>query len=222
MSRRLRRGLRGVLITVMAGLVLVLLTGCGAPDDEVKRPTRTTTLAPELPPNLPTLPTGHGDVAPGDPVRAHGTTLVVKGHPVRLAPLRADAVAVVPGGVYFLNGTELWFTDLDQASATGYDDVTGLKASADGRWVGFIDRGHGPLDDHGTRLALVLAYDARTGKVQKATYDGMGDPATDDLAARYAKSPPAVVGFDGEVMLVRGVDGLERVPLTGDGSTRSS
>jgi len=204
---------------VLAGVLLavtgLLLSACGTPDDETSRPTRTTTAAPELPADLPTLPVGDGKVAPGDPVHPQGTNLVVKGRKIRLAPLRADKVAVVRGGVFFLNDGELWFTDLDQARSTGFDDVTGLVASEDGSRIGFVDLGHGPMDDHGTRLALAVAYDARTGKVLRATYDGMGDPATDDLAARYAKSPPAVLGFDDTAMIVRGVDGVRRIPLDG-------
>jgi hypothetical protein len=45
----------------------------------------------------------------------------------------------------------------------------------------------------------------------------MGDVRTDDLAARYAKTEPAITGFDGEDLLVHGVTGDYRVPL--DGST---
>ncbi len=204
---------RALLVVLLVGLGLV--GGCGTPDDETTRPTRTATVAPQLPENLPQLPVGTGDVAPGDAVHARGPLLMVNGRRIRLAPLRADTVAVVKGGVFFLNDDELWFTDLDQARPTGFDQVSSLVASEDGRWVAFVDRGHGPKDDHGTPLALVLAYDAQTGKVQRATYEGMGDPATDDLAARYAKSAPAVLGFDGKTMIVRGVDGVHRIPLEG-------
>lgn len=211
---------RIVLILGLALLVAVA-AGCGAPDDELTRPTRTTTAAPELPSDLPALPVGQGKVAPGDDVRATGGNLIVNGQQVRLAPLRADTVAVVPGGVYFLNGTELWFTDLSSARATGFGDVSSLVASEDGNWLGFIDRAHGPVDDHGTRLAIAIAYDARTGKVQRASYAGMGDPATDDLAARYAATPPTVLGFSEDEMTVRGVDGIERIDLTAEAARPS-
>lgn len=203
-------------------LAALLVAGCGAPDDELTRPTRTTTAAPELPANLPVLPVGDGPVARGDSAQTGAGNLEVNGRTIRLAPLRADAIAVVDGGVYFLNGSELWFTDLTTARPTGFEEVSSLVASEDGRWLGFVDRGHGPMDDYGTRLAIAVAYDAHTGEVQRATYQGMGDPGTDDLGARYAESAPAVLGFSDGEMVVRGVDGVQRIDLQDEETARPS
>jgi hypothetical protein len=123
--------------------LLVFLGACGAPDDESARPVVTTTLPPEQPRHLADLPVGSGDVRPGDRVQVSGNVLEVNRHVVRLAPLRVADVAVVPGGVFFRNGTELWFTDLGRAQATGYTDVRSLVASPDGRRLAFLDLQHG-------------------------------------------------------------------------------
>ena len=148
-----------------------------------------------------------------------GDVLIVDGRRTHLAPLRADEVAVVAGGVFFRNGGELWFTDLDRAQPTGYDEVRSLVVSPDGRRVAFVDLQHGPKDRHGTPLAIAIAYDATTGRPLAASYAGMGDVRTDDLSALYAERPPAITGFSGEDLLVRGATGDERVPLDGKAPT---
>lgn len=201
---------------------LVLLAGCGSPDDETVRPVPTRTLPPEPPRHLVDLPVGTGDVRPGDRVRAEGGVLQVNGRAVHLAPLHLDELAVVPGGVFFRNATELWFTDLGRAQATGYADVRSLVASPDGRRVAFLDLQHGPKDRHGTPLAIAIAYDTTTGRPLVASYAGMGDVRTDDLADRYAASPPSITGFQGDALLVHGVSGDYRVPLDGSAPTRAA
>jgi hypothetical protein len=200
---------------------LLLLGGCGSPDDETARPVATTTLPPEEPRHLVDLPVGTADVHPGDRVRAEGSVLRVNGRAVRLAPLHLDELAVVDGGVFFRNATELWFTDLGRAQATGYADVRSLVASPDGRRVAFVDLQHGPKDRHGTPLAIAIAYDATTGKPLVASYAGMGDVRTDDLGALYQGVEPAVSGFDGDDLLVHGATGDYRVPLHGGAPTRT-
>ena len=193
---------------------LLALAGCGAPDDETTpRPVATTTLPPEVPRHLVDVPVGTGDVGPGHRVRAHDGVLRVDGRRVYLSPLRAEEFAVVEGGVFFRNGGELWFTDLERAQPTGYDDVRSLVASPDGRRLAFVDLQHGPKDRKGTRLAMAVAYDATTGKALAASYAGMGDVFTDDLGALYASRPPAVSGFSGDDLLVHGPGGDVRVPL---------
>lgn len=201
---------------VLAVAVAVTLAGCGAPDDETVRPSVTTTLPPETPTNLADLPVGSGDVGPDDRVRAHGSDLRVDGHVVHLAPLRVDEIAVVEGGVFFRNGTELWFTDLGRARATGYMDVQSLVASPDGRRLAFLDLEHGPKDEHGTPLAISIAYDATTGRPLVASYAGMGEVLNDDLASLYRTGEPRIIGFDGDDLLVHGATGGDyRIPLGG-------
>ena len=209
---------RRVLALVLGGVLA--LSGCGSPDDEtVPRPVATTTLPPQVPEQLVDLPVGAGDVDPGHRVHLEDGALLVDGRRLQLAPLRADEIAVVPGGVFFRNGGELWFTDLHRAQPTGYDDVRSLVASPDGRRVAFVDLQHGPTDRHGTPLAIAIAYDASTGRPLAASYAGMGDVRTDDLAALYADRPPAITGFSGDDLLVRGATGDERVPLDGKSPT---
>jgi hypothetical protein len=203
---------------VAGGVLLLLLTAsaCGAPDDETVRPTASVTVLPESPDDLPDLPVGTGAVGPGDRVRAHGSELVVDGRAVDLAPMRIDEFAVVQGGVFFRNGTELWFTDLDRARATGYGDVQSLVASPDGRRFAFVDLQHGPHDDHGTPLAMSVAYDATTGKPLVASYAGMGDVATDDLTDLYEDAEPGIIRVDDDALLVHGASGGDyRIPLDG-------
>ena len=201
-------------------LAVVLLAadaaGCGAPDDETARPRPSASATPQQLDQLADLPVGTGDVGPGDRVRARGSGLVVDGRAIDLAPMRVDELAVVAGGVFFRNGTELWFTDLDRARATGYVDVQSLVASPDGRRVAFLDFDHGPPDAYGTPLAMSVAYDATTGKPLAASYAGMGDIAEDDLTDLYEDAEPRIIGFDGDALLVHGASGGDyRIPLDG-------
>lgn len=200
---------------------LLALASCGAPDDEAVPPAVTTTLPPEVPSDLPDLPVGDGDVGPGDRVRGQGGTLRVDGRRVDLAPLRVDELAVVAGGVFFRNGAELWFTDLSRASPTPFTDIRSLAGSEDGRFVAFLDREHGPEDESGTPLAISIAYDAVTGEPLVASYAGMGDITTDDLADLYEEAEPRIRGFDGDVLLVAGATGAYRIPLDGSPPVRA-
>jgi hypothetical protein len=211
-------GLVGRMVGALAvALVVVLVAvGCGGPDDETATPTTSVSAAPASVDDLPEVPVGTAEVGPGHEVRLRGSRLVVDGAAVDLAPMRVDELAVVVGGVYFRNGSELWFTDLQRARATGYDDVTSLIASSDGRRFAFVDLEHGPPDDHGTPLATSVAYDATTGKALVASYAGMGDIASDDLADLYHDREPRLLGFEDDTLLVRGASGGDfRVPLDG-------
>lgn len=201
----------------MALVVLALaVCGCGNSDDELTLPVVTTTLPPESPTDLVDLPVGFGDVGPGDRVRARGSVLRVDGRAIDLAPVRVDEVAVVEGGVFFGNGPELWFTDLDRARATGYTDVRSVVASKDGRRLAFLDFEHGPRDEFGTPLAIVIAYDATTGKPLVASYAGMGDPLEDDLADLYEDGQPEVLRVEDDAVLVHGATGGDyRIPFDG-------
>jgi hypothetical protein len=192
----------------------VLLAGCGAPDDETAPPVVTTTMPPELPTDLPQLPVGTGDIGPGDRVQVRGSVLDVDGRSVDLAPLRIGDHVVVKGGVYFLNGTELWFTDLGRARGTGFEDVRSLVASPNGTRLAIHDLQHGPKDKDGTPLAISIAYDATTGTSLVASYDGMGDVTTDDLSQLYHQDEPRIIGFEGHDLVVHGATGEDlRIPL---------
>jgi hypothetical protein len=199
-----------------AGLVVVALalTGCGATDDETVRP-RASVTAPALD-SLPELPVGTAAVGPENRVRARGSSVVVDGRAIDLAPMRVDEVVAVLGGVFFRNGTELWFTDLDRARGTGYSDVQSLAASSDGRRLAFLDFAHGPVDQYGTPLAMSVVYDATTGKPLVVSYAGMGDIREDDLMDLYEDGEPGIIRFDGDALLVHGATGGDyRIPLDG-------
>jgi hypothetical protein len=194
-----RRSARLLTAAVLTAVVAVTLGACGGPDDETDRP-RPTVSTPAVG-ALVDLPFGRAEVGPGNTVRVRGSRLVVDGRAIDLAPMRVDEVAVVRGGVFFLNGTELWFTDLDRARATAYTDVQSLVASPDGRRIAFLDLEHGVKGRSSTPLALVLAYDATTGK---------------PLTASYAA--PGTIRFDGDALVVRGATGRDhRVPVGGGG-----
>jgi hypothetical protein len=210
-----------VRVLLVALLVVLAVGGCGTSDDELARPVATTTLPPEIPTDLVDLPVGTADVGPGDRVRAGGGILRVNRRAVDLAPVRVDAVAVVEGGVFFRNGLELWFTDLDRAQATGYADARSVVASDDGRRIAFLDMQHGPKDRFGTPLAIVVAYDATTGKPLVASYAGMGDPLEDDLADLYEDSQPEVLRVEDDAVLVQGATGGDYlIPLDGSNPER--
>jgi hypothetical protein len=216
-ASRLGTAVLAAVVTVSAA---ASLAGCGAPDDETVPPVVTTTVPPEPPTNLADLPVGTGDVAPGDRVRARGGVLEVDHRTVDLAPLRVDDFVVVRGGIFFRNGTELWFTDLGRARGTGYTDVRSLVASPDGRRLAFLDFEHGPRDAQGTPLVISIAYDATTGKALVASYAGMGDLTQGHLADLYRGETPRVLGFDGDDLLVHGATGKDyRVPLDGGAVT---
>lgn len=161
--------------TAVAGVLLValaLLTAAceGKPDDELVRPTVTVTTAPEVPVDLPRLPVGKGAVQPGDTVSADVSVLVVGTRRINLAPVHVASPVAVPGGVFFLNRGELWFTDLSRARATAFADVRDLALSPDGRRLTFVDLQHGAVGSDGSPLPLRVTYDATTGKQVGARY----------------------------------------------------
>lgn len=161
------------LATVLALLSALALSACEMkPDPETTRPHVTRTAAPQVPSDLPTLPVGQGAVGPGDEVAVSGATIRVGKHSVDLAPLRVDSWAVVPGGLYFLNRSELWFTDLRRARPTPFKDVSDLRATDGGSRVVFIDNGHGAKGVDGEPMPLQLVYDAADGTPVRARYIG--------------------------------------------------
>lgn len=154
-----RSSLRGSTGLVLVAVSLALAAGCrvGGTDDEMARPDRTVTVSPTASPAaVPSrIPVGSAGLSPGSPVRAEGSTLRVGKRTVQLAPLQVDSPVVAPGGVYFRNRDELWFTDLGTARATGFARVSGLTVSRDGSVLSFLDDASSP----GVRRS----YDTTTG-----------------------------------------------------------
>lgn len=163
-----------VLRSVAAGCALLavsLLGGCGdGVDDELPQPPVTVTASPEPPRSASRLPVGRGPVRPGSEVRVQGSRVVVGGESVDLGPLRVDDWVVVPGGIFFLNQGELWFTDLQRARPTAYQDVSDLDVASGGDELTFVDHEHGTPDEDGTPRPLEMRYDTRTGEFVGATY----------------------------------------------------
>jgi hypothetical protein len=159
------------LAAAVAALAMLSVTACEArPDDEMVRPTVTRSATPQAPTDLPDLPVGQGAIGPADNVRVQGSTIHVGRRAVGLAPLRIDAWAVVPGGVYFVNRSELWFTDLRRAVPTDFKHVDHLRTTGHGTHLVFTDLEHGADGPNGRPLPVRIEYDARTGAPLSATY----------------------------------------------------
>ena len=143
----------------MLAAVLVLSTGCTlGEDDEMVPPSRTVTAAPSPDTTAApqAVPIGNGDVSPADVVWAQGTVLHVGTRTVDLSPVGIDAFVVVPGGVFVLNGDELWFTDLSRLSGTGLAGVTALGVTSDATRLLVTGQESG--------AAPAYAYDTGTGR----------------------------------------------------------
>jgi hypothetical protein len=126
-------------LALLASALVGLLSGCTISKDEEMQPRaprtslRTQQAAPQraLPERIP-VAAGAAGFGPGSRSWARGSLLSVAGRRVDVTPLRVDAWVVVPGGVYFLDGHKLWFTDLSRIRDTGLDDVVRLAATPDG------------------------------------------------------------------------------------------
>lgn len=123
-----------------------------------------------------------------------GTTLDA-GEPVR-------AFVVGEGGAYVVPDTrsddETW-PELVRVTGQGrqglgvHAEPDSLSLSPDGRYLAFLDHS-GERDAYDTPLAEAVLVDLATGREVHRSADGMGDPATDDLADLYEDAPPAVLG----------------------------
>ncbi len=223
---------RGSAGRLLGAAVLVLVSGCTvAQDDEMVPPTRTVTASPSpATPEIPsTVPVGRGRVEVTDAVWAEGRSLHVGTREVDLAPLSIDSLVVVPGGVYFLDGGRLWFTDLVRARDTGLTGVTRLWTTRTGDAIGVEVGGAAPT---------VAGFDAGTGsslppsRVVPATLaDRLGQavqvvlrPERSDVTAPPPdQAPPGrvgpggfgIVGGAGEPLVAFDSGTRQRIPLTG-------
>ena len=157
------RSRAALLVAAMA----VLVGGCasGTDDELAPPPTRTVTATPSqsLAPAPATVPVGRGAVSPSDVVWTQGSVLHVGRRQVDLAPIDVEALVVVRGGVFVLSGGELWFTDLRRVRGTGQTDVTGLRTSADARFLQVVDTRSGQ--------PATQAYDTETGRATREDVD---------------------------------------------------
>jgi hypothetical protein len=154
--------------SVLVALLVTLTSGCelGEDDEMAPKPTRTVTKSPA--PEVPaSVPTGEGDVSPSTVVWAQESTLHFGTRQVDVAPLRIDSFVVVPGGVFFVSQSELWFTDLSRVRATGLMGVTRVSTTRDADALRV---------DLATGSDAVYAYDLSTGE---SIPSAQAVPATD-------------------------------------------
>lgn len=162
---------RRLLAPALALLVLQLGAACErAPDDEMVVPEVTRTTAPETPKRLPDLPVGRAGLKPTDRVLVGGTVIQAGGRVIDVSPMRVDAHVVTPGGIYFVNGGELWFTDLTRIVPTPFKQVRGLQLASGGGQLVFIDLEHGAPGEDGRPRELEVRYRASSGKALEAAY----------------------------------------------------
>jgi hypothetical protein len=119
-------------------------------------------------------------------------------------PIRSYVVA--KGGAYVVPDTgsdderwpELLRVTPDGSEPLGvHPESDSLTPSPDGGHLAFLDRS-GERDTYDTPLAEAVVVDLATGREVLRSDDGMGDPATDDLADLYEDATPYVVGVDDE------------------------
>jgi hypothetical protein len=205
---------------VLVALLVTLTSGCelGEDDEMAPKPTRTVTRSPA--PEVPaSVPTGEGDVSPSSVVWAQESTLHFGTSRVDVAPLRIDSFVVVPGGVFFVSRSELWFTDLSRVRATGLMGVTRVSTTRDADALRV---------DLATGSDAVVAYDLGTGE---SNPPAQVVPATDaDLrgTAKRVVLPPGgavearrgpgdygLVGGDGGQLVAYEAATRKRVSLKG-------
>ena len=133
--------------------------------------------------------------------------------------MRADAAVSTRGGVYFLNAGEVWYLDDRGARGTGYAHVRRLVVSSDGRYLGLVDRNHGPVDAAKVQIATAVAYDTTTGRVALHSRAGMrgssAGAADTDLRALYRRHPPVATGFFDDALIASTPAGMYVYPLSG-------
>ncbi|CUR60721.1 exported hypothetical protein [metagenome] len=187
--------LRDVLVWVTTGLVLGACHSSPAPSG---------TGAPVLPAGVGPLPSDAVVWAVGDTVHV-GEQTIQTGWPVR-------AMVVASGRLFFLQGRSDVVRVSDGASSrpTGFR-TDELAASADGRFLGFLDQSEGwPWSS--------VVVDLESGEVVVRDAAGMGD-ADDDLPDLYEDAEPRVLGFDGDDLYVKTASGnvvMSWNPLTGE------
>lgn len=200
---------------------VLLASGCAKQmGEESAPPPAKRTVATVVAAALPRLP--HGKVLTVVPaVKVADNRITVGTKVVDVSPLRADSAVSTRGGVYFLNAGELWFLSADGAGSTGFTGLTRLVVSGNGRFLGLVDRNHGPAVRGGAPVAAVVVYDTETGRVKLRSYAGMGR-ASAKLSTAYAATPPVATGFDGSALVAITPSGTWRYPLDGADPTRVS
>ncbi|GAB3086680.1 hypothetical protein GCM10027215_34120 [Nocardioides zeae] len=153
-----------------------------------------------------TVPVGASDRAPGDLV-VGGDRVWVRGWaPPADLPDSGDDDLGHPDDLHLVDASG----DVEDLDVR----VDSLAASSDGRYVALIDLSSGEEDRYGTPQAATVVVDTRTGEEVVRSTDGMGDRATDDLAALYPDVELEVRGFADGVFWVDTAEGTRTVDPT--------
>ncbi len=96
-----------------------------------------------------------------------------------------------------LDGTVTWgFYDGREWLPLGGDPTGEVAVSADGRYVGWVNRA-GPRRPAG-RVREIVVADVRKGEAVLKDHSGMGGALGDDLGDRYEELSPTFLGFDAD------------------------
>lgn len=185
MRTRVRDVLLGTTLTCL------LLTGCGASTDD-----GASARQGRAPFTLPVGPTAWDATAPA--WFADGTLHVGE----REVELGAGVDQFVLGatGAYWMRGPALMFTSAEgrteRVEEVGWGN---LAVSADRSVLATVDQSRGPVDDYGTHVMQVAAFDTRTGEQLYRTPDRQPGHA-EDLADLYGEIMPLLEGVSDRLL----------------------
>ena len=139
-----------------------------------------------------------------------------------------DRFVLAGAGVYFTAADReggddpLYYSTGDGAARKVATDASELRATADGRYLMYMDMGSGKKDGFGTPQAVVVVVDTTTGDEVARTTEGMGDPGSDDdLADLYEDAEPRLEGLaDGTAYYLGARDDVAIDLATGKVSVR--
>ena len=142
------------------------------------------------------LPTSVAGATSSDIVYASGERLHISGQEYEISPA-PDALALTAGGLFFLSDGALYLWDRDGSTKVAEPGEQWLETTADGRYLGLVDRERGPLNLARQRVAQTVVFDTTTGEEVVRDAVGNGDRwEAEDLSLLYSESPPDFLGFD--------------------------
>lgn len=130
---------------------------------------------------------------------------------------KVEHFVLAGAGVYFTAGGHdaggdasyyvdpLYYSTGDGKAREVAADASDLTASADGRYLMYMDMGSGKKDGFGTPQAVVVVVDTTTAEEVARTTEGMGDPdSDDDLADLYEDAEPGLEGITADTAYYQG------------------
>ena len=204
---------------LLALLLAAGATGCG--DSEGGGGTTST----DWPSGGPAVDTSGLVYAVGDTVHLGDDSTLAVGKKVERFVL-AGAGAYFTAGGHEAGGDDsnyvdpLYYSTGDGKAREVAVDASDLRASADGRYLMYMDMGSGKKDGFGTPQAVVVVVDTTTGDEIARTTEGMGDPSSDDdLADLYEDAEPRLDGFTADAAYYQGATDDVAIDLaTGEAS----